>query len=66
MMPFAAQPIPISAGDSVDDRAAAFSADDLTRAFAEDLTPPQRHHRRAPPSRGIAFANVACIPVTRA
>ena len=33
------QPVPLSAGDSVDDRPAASSADDLYRAFAADLAP---------------------------
>ena len=32
-------PVPLSAGDSVDDRPAATSADDLYRAFAADLAP---------------------------
>jgi len=39
MMPFSAQPVPLSAGDAVDDRAADSSADDLSRAFASDLAP---------------------------
>lgn len=39
MTPFSAQPIPLSAGDSVEDHAAASSADGLARAFADDLAP---------------------------
>jgi len=39
MMPFSAQTVPLSAGDTVDDRAAASSAEDLSRAFADDLEP---------------------------
>ena len=36
-----ASPVPLSAGDSVEDRPAASSADDLQRAFASDLAPLQ-------------------------
>ena len=36
-----AQSLPLSAADSVDDHAAASSADDLSRAFAADLAPLQ-------------------------
>ena len=39
MMPFSAQGVPLSAADSVDDHAAASSAEDLRRAFADDLAP---------------------------
>ena len=39
MVPFSAFPVALSAGDAVDDRAAASSADDLSRAFADDLAP---------------------------
>ena len=41
MMPFSAHPISLSAGETVDDRAAGSSADDLSRAFADDLAPIQ-------------------------
>lgn len=48
MLPFSAaasvppyQSLPLSAADSVDDHAAASSADDLSRAFATDLAPLQ-------------------------
>ena len=36
-----ASPVPLSAGDGVEDRPAASSADDLQRAFASDLAPLQ-------------------------
>ena len=39
MMPFSAQGVPLSAADSVDDHAASSSAEDLRRAFADDLAP---------------------------
>lgn len=39
MVPFSAFPVALSAGDAVDDRAAASSADDLSWAFADDLAP---------------------------
>lgn len=41
MLPFSAMPVPLSAGDSVEDRPASDRADDLARAFADDLAPLQ-------------------------